>query len=100
MADPTLDFAGACAALRHRTGVLSGGRMTAETIGVEAAPVWRFAPAGCDRRLELIVILSDYSASDAAPSLPGAAADGASVNHEKALRSAMFPSAVYDLSQT
>jgi hypothetical protein len=33
MADPTLDFVGACAALCHRTGVLSGGRMTAETIG-------------------------------------------------------------------
>jgi hypothetical protein len=74
MADPALDFSAACARVRQRTGELSRGRMAAETLGVDTAPAWRFAPPRREKRVALVVIFSDY---DSAPPLPGAATDGA-----------------------
>ncbi len=88
MADPALDFAGACTAITRRTAALSNNFQTVETPGAERAPAWRFMPPGRERRVALILITSDYSASDAAPSLPGAATDGARV--ERAFGQAGF----------
>lgn len=79
MADPALDFATACARVRQRTGEISNGFQAVEAVGLEQAPAWRFQPAGGERRAALVLIFSDYSASDAAPSLPGAATDGARI---------------------
>lgn len=79
MADPALDFAAACARIRQRTGEISRGYQAAKTLGVESAPAWRFAPVPREQRVALVLIFSDYSASDGAPSLPGAASDGARV---------------------
>jgi hypothetical protein len=79
MENPALDFVGACAAVQARTAALSNGFQAVETPGLEAAPAWRFLPPGRERRMALVLIQSDYSASDAAPSLPGAATDGARI---------------------
>lgn len=79
MANPALDFTAACVSIVQRTSILSNGFQAVETPGVERAPSWRFTPAGRERRRALILINSDYSASDAAPSLPGAATDGVRV---------------------
>lgn len=79
MADPSVDFAGACAAITQRTATLSNNFQAVETPGAAQAPAWRFTPPGRERRVALILIMSDYSASDTAPSLPGAATDGARV---------------------
>ncbi len=79
MADPALDFSGACAAIKQRTATLSGDFQAVETPGAERVSGWSFAPAPRERRVALVLIFSDYSASDAAPSLPGAATDGARI---------------------
>lgn len=73
MADPALDFVAACDGVRRRTSELSNQHMTVETVGAETAPRWRFAPAGRERRVALVVVFSQYTA---APPLPGAATDG------------------------
>jgi hypothetical protein len=77
MADPALDFPAACARIRQRTGEISRGFQAAEALGVERVRTWRFAPVPPrERRVALVLIFSDYRASDTAPSLPGAASDG------------------------
>ena len=88
MADPTLDFAGACEALRRRTAVLSEGRQEVETPGLAAAPAWRFSPPGRERRLALVITFSDYVASDRPNVLAGAANDGGRI--ERAFERAHF----------
>lgn len=79
MADPALDFTGACGAISWRTAQLSNSFQAVETVGGERAPAWRFTPAGRERRVALVLVNADYSASDSAPSLPGAKTDGARV---------------------
>lgn len=88
MGDAALDFYDACEQIRERTYTLSNGFQAAETLNYERAPEWRFAPQGRERRVALVLIFSDYSASDAAASLPGAATDGARI--ERAFAGAQF----------
>jgi hypothetical protein len=79
MGDASLDFVAACDRIRARTNTLSNGFQAVETLGYERAPTWRFQTAGRETRVALLPIFSDYSASDSAPSLPGAKTDGARV---------------------
>lgn len=77
MGNPGFDLNTACAAVRRRTAELSDGRMAAQTLGIEAAPSWRFVRAGRrERRVALVAAISDYGRSDVLHSLPGAATDG------------------------
>lgn len=77
MARSDLSFAEACAALAARTATLSDGAMHPDIRGTAGAPAWRFAANPRERREALVLVVSDYSASDSAPSLPGAATDAA-----------------------
>lgn len=88
IADPALDLVGACTSIQTITERLSGGAMHPEVVGLEHAPPWRFSEQEGEKREALVMIFSDYSASDSAPQLPGAARDGARVS--AAFRAAGF----------
>ena len=46
MANPALDFAGACTAIAQRTAALSNGFQAVEAVGADRASAWRFSPGG------------------------------------------------------
>lgn len=73
---PDLTLAGLPAALSERTASNSGGFQAADVPRSANPPDWRFRlkPEG-ETRVALVAVVSDYSASTGAKSLPGAAFD-------------------------
>lgn len=87
------------AALKHITHEKSRGRMTADVPPAIEPHNWSVAPARPDeRRLALVLIVSDYSRTGGAKSLPGAKLDAGRI--ASALRAAGFSTEVaLDLDQ-
>lgn len=64
-------------AVRHLTHMKSGGFQIADVPAINAANGWQLKPhTKNERRVALVLIVSDYSRSGGAPSLPGALHDG------------------------
>ncbi len=75
--------------LRDRTVEMSAGAMTPETAPARFDTPWSLNPTPRgEKRVALVLTFSDYSASDDAPSLPGAAQD--SVRVARAFENADF----------
>ncbi len=76
-------------AVRQLTHQKSGGFQIADVPAIDAGNGWRLKPqAKNERRIALVLIVSDYSRSGGAPSLPGARHDGERI--ATALRNAGF----------
>lgn len=76
LARPALALRDLPAELQRLTSEKSGGFQTADGARVLTNLDWRLGPgAPGEKRIALILVVSDYSASGGAPSLPGAAHD-------------------------
>lgn len=91
MSGPALDLGAFAATVSLRTRALSNDYQAPEFTGLTPALDWRIGARVRERRRALVLVFENYSASDAAPSLPGAGTDGARMH--RALTAAGFQTA-------
>ncbi len=89
LAKPTVALTDLPDAVRQLTYQKSRGFQVADVPTIDGADAWQLKPKAADeRRIALVLIVSDYSRSGGAPSLPGALHDGERI--AAALRNAGF----------